>query len=96
MLKEKICLNLSINPKLVSLAFIPIILHNNSPTKQSVNNRKHDRLFEKSRTISKVSGMIGDEIETTVLLNNTSEYDINSATVIETLSQGLVFKEGST
>ncbi len=47
--------------------------------------------LKKSRTISKTSGMIGDEIEITVLLNNTSEYDIDSATVIETLSQGLVF-----
>lgn len=49
----------------------------------------------KSRISSKKFGFSGDEIEITLLLNNTSEYDISVATIVETLSQGLTFKESS-
>lgn len=51
--------------------------------------------LKKSRTTSKKYGFAGDEIEITLLLNNTSEYDIDIANIEETLSQGLTFKEGS-
>lgn len=51
--------------------------------------------FTKSRSTNKLFGIPNDEIIQTLILNNTSEYDLQNVTIVDTLDNGLTFKKGS-